>query len=180
VIRVNEPYFVLLFPYIRPKLVYFQAVIAFFLRLYRINPRSKDFEYLRDAYFEDGAGVPYTNSAYQHDFYEFCYTGEATPVSFFMVCNKLTSAVFAEIILGAVAFFSVFDYSIAMALGAFEFYGDLHYSIISLLSSFVMLRLSYFVDHHLPFFFKKAKYFFSGFSFFSVLPECKGPAIAYS
>jgi 5-methylthioribose kinase len=34
-----------------------------------------------------------------------------------------------------------------MALGALEFYGDLHYSIISLLSPFVMLRLSYFVDH---------------------------------
>jgi hypothetical protein len=41
-----------------------------------------------------------------------------------MVCDKLASAVFAEIILGTVAFFSVFDYSIAMASGAFEFYGD--------------------------------------------------------
>jgi hypothetical protein len=110
VIRVNEPYFVLLFPYIGPKLVYFQTVIVFFLRLYRINPRSKDFEYLRDAYFEDSTGVPYTNSAYQHDFYEFGYTGEATPVNLFMIRNKLSSAVFAEIILGAVAFFSVSDY----------------------------------------------------------------------
>jgi hypothetical protein len=60
----------------------------------------------RDAYFEDCAGVPYTNSAYQHDFYEFGYIGEASPVSFFMVRNKLTSAVFAEIILGVVAFFT--------------------------------------------------------------------------
>jgi hypothetical protein len=76
-----------------------------------------------------------------------------------MVRNKLSSAVFAEIILGTVAFFSVFDYIIAMALGAFEFYGDLHYSIISLLSLFVILSLSYFVDHLQIFIGTRLKYF---------------------
>jgi hypothetical protein len=94
---------------------------------------------------------------FPHDFYEFGYTGEASPVGFFMICDKLASAVFAEIIPGAVAFFSVFDYSIAMALGAFEFYGDLHYSIVSLLSPFAILSLSYFVDHLLKLVLKKGK-----------------------
>jgi hypothetical protein len=109
VIRVNKPDFILLFPHIGPKLVCFQVVIVFFLRSYHINPRSKDFEYLRNAYFEDGADVPDAGAPYQHDFYEFGYTGEASPVSFFMVRNKLSSAVFAEIILGAVAFFPISD-----------------------------------------------------------------------
>jgi hypothetical protein len=67
---------------------------------------------------------PYADSSYRHDFYEFSYTGEASPVGFFMLTDKLTSAVFTEIILGAVAYFPVSDYGTSLALGAFEFYGD--------------------------------------------------------
>jgi hypothetical protein len=92
--------------------------------LYRINSRCKDFEYFSGACFEDGADVPNADSPYQHDFYEFGYTGEASPVGFFMIRDKLAPAVFTEIILRAVVFFPVSDYVSAMALGAFEFYGD--------------------------------------------------------
>jgi hypothetical protein len=107
-ISVNETDFVLLFPYIRPKLVYFQAVIVFFFQLYHINSRSKCSEHLRDAYFEDGADVPNADSPYQHDFYQIGYTGEASPVGFFMIRDKLAPAVFTEIIPGAACFFSRF------------------------------------------------------------------------
>jgi hypothetical protein len=41
-----------------------------------------------------------------------------------MIRDKLASAVFTEIIPGAIAFFPVPDYVTAMALGVFEFYGD--------------------------------------------------------
>jgi hypothetical protein len=64
---------------------------------------------------------PYADSSYRHDFYEFGHTGEVSPVGFFMITDKLATAVFTEIILGAVAYFPVSDYITALALGAFEF-----------------------------------------------------------
>jgi hypothetical protein len=76
---------------------------------------------------------PYADSSYRHDFYEFGYTGEASPVDFFMLTDKLATAVFTEILLMAVVYFPVSDYGTSPALGAFEFYGDLHSSIALLL-----------------------------------------------
>jgi hypothetical protein len=66
-----------------------------------------------------------------------------------MIADKLDVRSLCRDNSGAVDFFPVSDYITAMVLGAFEFYGDLHYSIISLLSPFVILCLSYFVDHPL-------------------------------
>jgi hypothetical protein len=99
-----------IFPHICPKLVYSQAIIVFSLRLYGIDPRSKDFEHLGESYIEDDADVPYADSPYQHDFYEISYTGKASPIAFFMIADKLTPTVFTEIMLGAVVFFPVSDY----------------------------------------------------------------------
>jgi hypothetical protein len=45
-----------------------------------------------------------------------------------MAADKLLVAGFAEVILGAVAFFPVSYYAGAMAVWAIKFYGYLHYS----------------------------------------------------
>jgi hypothetical protein len=77
--------------------------------LYGIDPRSKDFENFGDTYFEDDANIPCADSPYQHDFYQIDYAGTASLIGFFMIADKLASAVFTEIILGTVAFFPVSD-----------------------------------------------------------------------
>ena len=65
----------------------------------------------------------------------------AALISQIMVANKLSAAVFAQIVLFAVAFYAVFLYACAAAFGTMELYRYVHTLIIQF---FALMPLDFF------------------------------------
>ena len=68
----------------------------------------------------------------------------AALISQIMVANKLSAAVFAQIVLFAVAFYAVFLYACAAAFGTMELYRYVHTLIIQF---FALMPLDFFGQH---------------------------------
>jgi hypothetical protein len=69
VASVNKPQFVLLFPHIRPKPVYFKTIAPGLFWFYRVGIRFEGFQDLGDADPQNGAGIPNANSPDKRDLY---------------------------------------------------------------------------------------------------------------
>jgi hypothetical protein len=93
VIRINKPYFVLFFPYI------VKTIIVSFLWLYPVSPDVRTFKTLE---MFNTVLMSDTDSPDEH---EGDYPGAAALIGYVLVADELASAMGAEVILFAVAFF---------------------------------------------------------------------------
>jgi hypothetical protein len=69
------------------------------------------------------ADIPYADSLGRSDGKNHACPRKASLISHFMVCDKPTTALGAEVILFTVVFFPVSGYVRIMAMGALDFYG---------------------------------------------------------
>lgn len=141
-ICILQPDFVFLVGDKCMKFIDFQLVVIEFGRSMAVTAAPKHTKHFGSAVSGNGTNTADTATSCGHNFDCMIGFGVATLIGQIVIADELPLAAFTQIVLFTVAFYAVFLYACAAALGTMELYGDFHTFIIQSFTSMPLAFLS--------------------------------------